>query len=455
MTTIAIIGGGNGGLCLAQGLARAGIDFTVYERDATVTSREQGYRVHIDPNGSAALAECLPEPLWNAFVATAGEAGTAGFGFLTEKLAPLCLVEPEIFRGGHDDPASGHHAASRVTLRQILLAGLGDRVRFGKEFVDHEQLDDGRVRVNFADGTSAEADFVVAADGANSRLRRRVLPAASRVDVGAMGIGGKLPLAGADWLPHHLAAGLNVIMPPRDFLFTAAFQRRHTETDARALLAEDIAAAGLDVAELFRHFENTDYMMWAFVLPTGTVDIDSPGTVLRDLVLERARDWDERLRRVLAETAPDTINAFAFRAATKVKPWPTGNITLLGDAIHSMPPTGGVGANTALRDAALLCRALTDVDRGRSSLREAVAGYEKEMLKHGFAAVDTSVTRARQALSGRIARLGGRTFMRVCGAVPPLRRAVFKTRWTEPPRTGSDAPPATSDTDDGRIASRP
>ena len=41
---VAVAGGGLGGLCLAQGLGKAGIDVTVYERDAQLAARRQGYR---------------------------------------------------------------------------------------------------------------------------------------------------------------------------------------------------------------------------------------------------------------------------------------------------------------------------------------------------------------------------------------------------------------------------
>ena len=58
---VAIIGGGMGGLCLANGLKKAGISVAVYERDQSPESRTQGYRIHIDPQGSTALHECLPQ----------------------------------------------------------------------------------------------------------------------------------------------------------------------------------------------------------------------------------------------------------------------------------------------------------------------------------------------------------------------------------------------------------
>ena len=69
---VAIIGGGMGGLCLAQGLKKAGVSVAVYERDESTHSRPQGHRIHIDPQGSKALLKCLPEDLWQIFEATRG-----------------------------------------------------------------------------------------------------------------------------------------------------------------------------------------------------------------------------------------------------------------------------------------------------------------------------------------------------------------------------------------------
>jgi len=57
---VAVAGGGLGGLCLAQGLARAGADVMVYERDATLAGRRQGYRLHVDARAGLALDATLP-----------------------------------------------------------------------------------------------------------------------------------------------------------------------------------------------------------------------------------------------------------------------------------------------------------------------------------------------------------------------------------------------------------
>ena len=52
---VAVADGGLGGLCLAQGLLKAGVDVTVYERDAALDTRRQGYRLHVDPRAGRAL----------------------------------------------------------------------------------------------------------------------------------------------------------------------------------------------------------------------------------------------------------------------------------------------------------------------------------------------------------------------------------------------------------------
>ena len=51
-------------------------------------------------------------------------------------------------------------------------------------------------------------------------------------------------------------------------------------------------------------------------------------------------------------------------------------VTVIGDAAHAMTPAGGNGANTALRDSALLGRLLAEAGGFKEGVTEA---YEKEM----------------------------------------------------------------------------
>ncbi|MER5888590.1 NAD(P)/FAD-dependent oxidoreductase [Streptomyces sp. NPDC001941] len=427
---VVVIGGGIGGLCLAQGLNAAGIDVAVYERDAAPDARTQGYRLNIEPVGSRALHDCLPAHLWNVLVATAGDPGP-GMGVFTEELR---LLMREDAPPAGLDPSEQAHAVSRITLRRLLLAGLDDIVHFGTEITGYRQNTDGTVTALFADGTSATGDVLVGADGANSRVRRQLLPHARRTPAPGVGIGGKLPLGdGSAWLPEELISTKNMFLPKRDFLFTAVFRRRETERTATEHITDRIRAAGLDPDLLVQDAKDDDYVMWAYVahrraLPADLPDpsASGPGQRLRELVTSRLLNWHPDLRKLIAQTPADTIERFDFAAAERMKPWPTTNVTVLGDAAHSMPPVGGLGGNAALYDANVLRRALIAVDRGEAELIPALAAYERAMLKNGFAAVRAATMYLRLAtLPSSVVRTVARTFFRLCGAVPPLRRAVF------------------------------
>jgi 2-polyprenyl-6-methoxyphenol hydroxylase-like FAD-dependent oxidoreductase len=68
---------------------------------------------------------------------------------------------------------------------------------------------------------------------------------------------------------------------------------------------------------------------------------------------------------------------------------------VLGDAIHATTPVGGTGANTALRDAALLTTRLR-LAGGRAGLLDALAAYEAEMREYGMAAAHASLRAAEK-----------------------------------------------------------
>src|SRR2546421_5807342 len=181
---VLVIGGGLGGLCLAQGLRKAGVDVAVYERDAGLSVRTQGHRVHIDSRGEQALRECLPSSLYELFLATRGQPskGVTTFSVVDGQMEERATQPfPE---GGSDEFITVGSAVDRLTLRQILLAGLDDIVHFNKAFVRYEQQEDGRVCACFTDGTRAIGNVLVAADGVGSRVRQQFLPHPQVLDTG-------------------------------------------------------------------------------------------------------------------------------------------------------------------------------------------------------------------------------------------------------------------------------
>ncbi|WP_144123510.1 FAD-dependent oxidoreductase [Catellatospora sichuanensis] len=417
--SVMIIGGGIGGLCLAHGLRRAGVDVTVHERTTARTDWLQGYRIHINPHGSRALHDCLDPAAWQAFLGTVSDAG-GGLGFATEQLADLLRLRGEEIADSAE-PAARHYGVSRLSLREVLLSGMDDVVRLGQDFERYELLPDGRVMACFADGTTAAADVLIGADGANSRVRAQLLPhAAGRVDTGVTGIAGKHRLDGplAASLPAALTDDTNIVIPAGEgFLFTAVWKH-----DRRAVAADPAMPAG------FLLDNTADYTFWAYADATARfpADVDAlAGQQLTALVLERTRGWSPALRQLIEGSDPSTVNVVRMRSAVPVGPWPTGVVTLLGDAIHSMTPMAGVGANTALRDADLLRRQLTAVSRGEQQLVPALADYERQMLDYGFAAVRESARNTRQAGSAsRMGRAAFRGVLRAVAAVPALRRRM-------------------------------
>ena len=58
---VLIVGGGLGGLCLANGLRKDGVEVRVFERHDIVDSEKGGYFTHLEGQGWRALQRCLGE----------------------------------------------------------------------------------------------------------------------------------------------------------------------------------------------------------------------------------------------------------------------------------------------------------------------------------------------------------------------------------------------------------
>ena len=423
---VLIIGGGIGGLCLAQGLKKAGISAAVYERDGTPTDRLQGYRVHINPAGSRALSACLPPHLFDLFDRTCGKPGRA-VHFMTEDMKMLLAVEGEMMR--QHDPVAKHRSVSRTRLRQVLLAELDGIVHLGAAFERYEQRVDGRIVAHFEDGSCAEGDVLVAADGGGSRVRRQFLPEAERIDTGVVAIAGKVFLdeESRRRLAPVLLDGLTIVAARGGLGLFAALQELSGEEAGVDGFGAD---APLETGALFD--DSRSYLMWALSgrrdrigLCENAERLDS--TALAATASRAMAGWASGFRDLVALSDPSTISCLPIRTSRPVAPWPTGRITLIGDAIHAMTPYRGIGANIALKDAVRLRDALVTAQRGDAPLLDAIGGYEAQMRDYGFKAVRNSL-RAMQQTTGQgpIAMALSRTVFRLIDRLPPLKRRMAR-----------------------------
>jgi 2-polyprenyl-6-methoxyphenol hydroxylase-like FAD-dependent oxidoreductase len=381
---VIVVGAGLGGLTLAHGLRRAGIDVAVYEQDRK-EGRPQGVSLHVDERGMTALRECLPP----GHVAMA----EATMGRLRERTLSLSEVDGQLVvaRTQPSDGTAGRARPGRQThrplLRAVLLTGLEDTVRFGARFTRFDRQADGTVRVWFADGSSDTADVLVGADGIGSAVRRQYLPDARVVDTGKRMLMGATPLgAVAD-------AGLLRLIGDSP----ASAQVRGTMIALGVLRFTESPAAARQQwlpALHSRAVDDTeDYVMWALpVTQEWLGSAGSPASVTRR-AQALAANLHPALRQVIDNPWPDMTVALRIGMIPPMQAWPTSPVTLVGDAIHLAP---GFGGNLAMQDAHRLRDVLVEAAGGQRDLLAAIGAYEDVMRRDSFPASD-SLTRTTRA----------------------------------------------------------
>ncbi len=363
LSRVMIAGGGLGGLCLAQGLTKAGVEVAVYERDAQSTSRLQGYRISLTPDGLASLRATLPDHLWTQVVA-ACTPPLPGISFLSERL------EPRFFKATPppEDDVHRYSSISRVTLREILLQSLGDRVHFGRACTGFDVATAGGVRCRFATGQDEEGSLLVGADGVNSAIRSALMAVDNRYDTGVSAIAGKVALEGLD-------AGAILASP----------------VGGSAVIIGD-APQGLFIADhQLTAFQGGErYVFWSFLTRRERLPEHIEEAVperLRAIVDVMTPAWHPRLKHLIHSADPTSVMLLHYASSRPPQAWIPCPVTLIGDAVHNMPPTGGEGANMALRDARTLCEKLISEEH----VQDALSAYQDEMRAYAFKAVSTSM----------------------------------------------------------------
>ena len=322
---ILVVGAGVSGISVARGLLRDGHDVAVFDQRPNVTAG--GGAVTIWSNGATVLDQLGVD------MTGAGQPLSA-VRVMTSTGRPLATMDLDamVNRLG----ASVRMVPRRILLERLLKGFPADRIRCNSRAVRVVNDGDG-VRVDFEDGSSADGDVLIGADGLHSVVRDVVGAPAAK------------PTGWCSW------QGL-VTLP--------GIPDPHV---ARMMIGEH-GNLGLWPA-------GGSALQWWFDLPWSP-DFVRPQRPI-EMIRSHFAGWSDLVDEVLATLTDDDLAPSPFPHFRHPIPGAgAGAVTLLGDAAHTMPPTLAQGTNQALLDTMVLRKALSDLPEG-GDVSTALRWYEK------------------------------------------------------------------------------
>ncbi|WP_209575403.1 FAD-dependent oxidoreductase [Sphingobacterium sp. UBA5996] len=341
---IAVVGGGPGGLTLAKLLQLKGADVTVYERDVNKDVRQQGATLDLhEESGLEALRRAdLMEEFKNNFRPNAGRLR------VLDDQAIIRMDDHKIQHGYREERPE----IDRAPLRDILISSLNEEtIVWDSQFIAMEKQDYGWI-LYFNNGKSFYADIVVAADGANSKIRSYITDIQA-VYSGITIIEGNIYNAekNAPKLWEITNGGKVFAFGNEQSIILSAKGEGSLSFYTGCKVSENwVQDSGIDFNDKQQVFE---WFKVAF----------SP--------------WSEQWQELFSTNEIWCIPRPQYHFPLD-QTWPTlPNLTMLGDAAHRMPPYAGEGVNQAMQDAFELAENLTNDNF--LDIQTAIAHYEEKM----------------------------------------------------------------------------
>jgi 2-polyprenyl-6-methoxyphenol hydroxylase-like FAD-dependent oxidoreductase len=344
---IAIIGGGPGGLTLARLLQIKGAEVKVFERDSSQAARVQGAIVDLHYDSGLKVIEAAG--LMDAFKAN-----------YMPDADKYRLVDPKgnilLDEGNKGDGVTFGHEnfrpeIDRGALRDILIGALlPETVVWDSQLVRMEEVDNCW-ELQFKNGSGATADVVIGADGYRSKIRPYLTDIKSLYS-GATIIQGEIDHPEVD------CPGIYQLINSANLLAMGS---------GKTISIQPRGDCGITFYAASMCPEN-----W---IQTSGINFNDAQDVYAYLV-EFYQDWNPiffSLFRACSHFVARPLNYMPVEQRWETK----GNITLLGDAAHLMPPNGE-GVNLAMLDALALSECLTNTQY--RDLQAALVAYENTMV---------------------------------------------------------------------------
>jgi 3-(3-hydroxy-phenyl)propionate hydroxylase/6-hydroxy-3-succinoylpyridine 3-monooxygenase len=314
---VIVVGGGPVGLITALGLAQAGVEVLVLEREPAIVASPRAMVYHSGVVSGIEKLGLLDDALTVGFKAT-------GLDFYVYRTKERISLDVGVLEGMVKHPYNfhlGQNQLAEIALNHLLKLP-GTEARFGTKVLGLQEAGDGVAVEAQIDGVPVvlHADWVVGADGASSVVRRTL----------------GLELEGITWPERFVATNVHY-----DF-------GRHGFTDANMMIDPLYGAivARIDRAGLWRVTYCEDA-----ALPEETVADRIPEYFAEVLPGEKSYE--------LQAFSPYKMHQ---RTASSFR---SGRVVLAGDAAHLTNPTGGMGLTSGLFDSFVLSEALAAVINGQ------------------------------------------------------------------------------------------
>jgi len=325
MYKVAIIGAGVSGLSMANYLKKNNIDYHIYERRTQNDLKGHGFI--LPKEGIEYLSNIIHiDDLYRK--------GQFLKKYLHYHQNGEILSEKDL---------EDVFVVSRSALIEILAEGIpSDKISYDTT-VTLNGFSGGKASITLNDGTSLEADVVIASDGSRSRIRRKI--------------------------------------------FEDEKMKAVLENEVVNIIENEEIAGKLESNFLKFHHENggltfgvlklsSTKVLWycQFDITRFFINEDYTPDCIKQFIVDHFGDWNPLISSIINDSSYENAHIWRVYELEKLNPFYHENIVFIGDAAHPLIPFTSQGVTSALKDSYVLTNLLLE----GNNLTETFQKYEEE-----------------------------------------------------------------------------